>query len=41
MAGHKVDFPIDPVITNSGVYDIICKNIEVTLYLYSRQTDIG
>lgn len=41
MVGHKVDFPIDPVNINSGVYAIIGKNNEVSLCFYSRQIDIG
>lgn len=37
LIGHKVDSFITLVKTNSGVYGIIGKNIEVTLCLYSRQ----
>jgi hypothetical protein len=38
MVGHKVDFPTDPVNTNSGVYAAIGINIQVIFRLYSRQT---
>lgn len=41
MVGHKIDFPTDPVNTNSGVYAAIGKSIHVTFCLYSRHRLAG